>query len=219
MTRRDFVFVSLAGIFVANALLGELLGGKLIQWGPFALSIGVIPWPIVFITSDLINEHFGKEGVRKLTFLTVGLILYAFVITFISMEIPAADFSPVKDSEFRIVFGQSLWIIAGSVMAFIFSQLMDVAVFWFVRARTGRRLLWLRATGSTVVSQLIDTISVLGIAFYLPGKISFGQFLAVGATNYSYKLMVALGATPLIYIGHHLVERFLHGDNSVKEAA
>lgn len=218
MTRRDFVFISLAGIFVSNALLAEILGGKLIQWGPFALSVGVIPWPVVFITTDLINEHFGKDGVRKLTFLTVGLILYAFLITFLAMEIPAASFSPVQDPEFRIVFGQSLWIIAGSVTAFLLSQLMDVTIFWFFRSRTGRRWLWLRATGSTVFSQFIDTFVVLSIAFYLPGKIDLGQFINLAVTNYSYKLLVAVAATPLIYLGHGLVDRFLNGRKPLQES-
>ena len=209
VSRRDLVFISLAGIFVSNALLGEILGGKLIQLGPFALSIGVIPWPVVFITTDLINEHFGKEGVRKLTFLTVGLILYAFLITYFAMQVPAATFSPIQDLEFSKVFSQSLWIIAGSVTAFLISQLVDVTVFWFFRHRTGHRLLWLRATGSTVISQLVDTFVVLGIAFYLPGKLNLEEFMNVSLTNYTYKLLVAIGATPLIYLGHNLVDRFL----------
>ncbi len=209
MTRKEQVYVTLAGLFVCNALLAEVIGGKLIQWGPFTLTVGVIPWPVVFLTTDLINEYYGREGVKKLTFLTVGLILYTFAVLFAAMAIPAVSFSPVKDQDFINVFGQSLWIIAGSITAFIISQLVDVAVFWFFRDKTGTRKLWLRSTGSTVVSQFVDTFVVLGIAFYLPGKVTFGEFLNISCTNYAYKLLVAIGATPLIYVGHNLIERYL----------
>lgn len=185
------------------------MGGKLIQWGPFALSVGVIPWPIVFLSTDLINEYFGRAGVRRLTFLTAVLIAYAFVVVFAAMQVPAASFSPVGDEAFNLVFGQSLWIIVGSIVAFMISQLVDVTVFWFFRDRTGDRFLWLRATGSTVISQGIDTVVVLGIAFLLPGKLTLDQFFSLAATNYTYKLLVAVGSTPLVYVGHRLVGRFL----------
>src|SRR5688500_9028484 len=125
-SRRDLVWLILAGIFITNAILGELTGGKLFSVGPFSfgdssfgpvtMSIGVLPWTVVFLTTDLINEYFGKAGVRKLTFFTVILIIYAFVVVFAAMQVPAVDFSPVKDEQFNAVFGQSLWIIIGSVI-------------------------------------------------------------------------------------------------------
>lgn len=213
-TRRDIVYLGLAGFFVTNAILGELTGGKLFTLGPFTLSIGVIPWPVVFITTDLINEYFGREGVRRLTLMTVGLIVYAFVVLFLAIEVPAASFSPVNDVQFAAVFGQSLWIIVGSVIAFGISQLVDVFVFWLVRHRTGGRFLWMRATGSTVVSQLIDSIVIIGVAFWLPGKVKTSEFLTVAASNYSFKLIVALGITPLLYAGHAAIDRFLGRDQA-----
>lgn len=221
-TRRDLVFMCLAGVFVTNALLGELIGGKLIQLGPFAMSIGVLPWPVVFLTTDLINEFFGKAGVRRLTFMTVGLIVYAFVVLFAAIQVPAASFSPVHDDQFRAVFGQSLWIIVGSVTAFLLSQFVDVFVFWIFRKRTHGKLLWLRATGSTAISQLIDTFVILGIAFLLPGKITVAEFLRLAPTNYAYKLLIAVALTPLIYATHELIDRFLGKDEAhrlVEEAA
>ncbi len=208
--RKDLVYLILAGLFVANAILGEILGGKLIEVGGYIMSLGVIPWPVVFITTDLINEYYGKSGVRRLTILTVGLILYAFVIIFISMGIPASSISPVKDAAFNSVLGQSQWIIAGSVTAFAVSQMVDVAVFWLFRDATGGKMLWLRATGSTAVSQLIDTFIVLGIGFWLPGKISTGNFLNLAFTNYTYKFGIAIALTPLIYAAHNAIERYLH---------
>jgi uncharacterized integral membrane protein (TIGR00697 family) len=213
-SKRDFIYLILAGLFVCNAILGEVLGGKLFQVGPYVMSMGVIPWPVVFITTDLINEYFGKAGVRRLTFMTVGLIIYAFAIIFVSMAVPAAPVSPVQDREFTVVFGQSLWIIVGSVVAFMVSQLTDVVVFWLFRERTGGKHLWLRATGSTAASQLIDTFIVLGIAFWLPGKISTKDFLGLALTNYTYKFLIAVGLTPVIYLAHNSIDRFLGREES-----
>jgi queuosine precursor transporter len=208
-TRRDIVYLALAGFFVTNAILGEVTGGKLFTLGPFTMSIGVIPWPVVFIATDLINEYFGREGVRRLTFVTIGLIAYAFVVLYLAIQVPAASFSPVTDGQFHAVFGQSLWIIVGSVMAFAISQLVDVGVFWLVRHKTGGRYLWMRATGSTVVSQLIDSFVIIGVAFWLPGKVKTSDFLMVATANYSYKLLIAVGVTPLLYVGHAIIDRFL----------
>jgi uncharacterized integral membrane protein (TIGR00697 family) len=208
-SRRDLLHLVLAGFFVSNALLGELLGGKLIQAGPFTMSMGVVVWPVVFLTTDLINEYFGKPGVRRLTLLTVGLILYAFLVILIALQIPAARISPVPDGAFRTVFGQSLWIIVGSVTAFLISQIVDVVVFWIFRDRTQGRHLWLRATGSTAISQLIDTVVILAIAFWLPGKISARDFWGLSLLNYSYKLAIAVVLTPLIYAAHRAIDDFL----------
>jgi uncharacterized integral membrane protein (TIGR00697 family) len=207
--RRDIVHLALAGFFVTNAILGEVTGGKLFTLGPFTMSIGVIPWPVVFIATDLINEYFGREGVRRLTLITIGLIAYAFVVLYLAIQVPAASFSPVTDAQFHAVFGQSLWIIVGSLMAFAISQLVDVGVFWLVRHKTGGRYLWMRATGSTVVSQLIDSFVIIGVAFWLPGKVKAAEFLMVAAANYSYKLLIAVGVTPLLYLGHAIIDRFL----------
>lgn len=208
-SRRDIVYLALAGFFVTNAILGEVTGGKLFSWGPFTLSIGVIPWPVVFLSTDLINEYFGRDGVRKLTFMTIGLIIYAFVVLFLAMQVPAASFSPVTDAQFEAVFGQSLWIIVGSVTAFALSQAVDVGVFWLVRHKTGGRFLWMRATGSTVASQFIDSIVIIGIAFWLPGKVKTSEFLTVAASNYSYKFLIAVGMTPFVYMAHSAIDRFL----------
>ncbi len=208
--RKDLVFFVLAGFFVTNAIVAELIGGKLIQFfGLFTQSLGIILWPIVFILTDLINEHFGKQGVRKLTFITVGLIIYTFILVTIGLNIKAVNFSPVNDENFKIVFGQSQWIMVGSIIAFLLSQLVDVSVFWLLRAKTGNKYIWLRATGSTVVSQLIDTFVVQFIAFVLPGKWAFNEFLKNACWGYSFKLLVALCLIPLIYVGHFAIKKFM----------
>ncbi len=209
-TKKDLVFVILAGIFITNAVVAELIGGKLIQIGPFVMSIGILPWPIVFLTTDLINEYFGEKGVRKLSLITASLIAYAFIILLFAINIPAAKgISPVNDSQFYAVFGQSMWIIVGSIIAFMVSQLIDVSVFWFFKNRTGERKIWLRTTGSTVISQLFDSFIVLGIAFYLPGKIDFKTFITSAITGYVFKLGIAILLTPMIYLGHHWIKKYI----------
>ena len=211
-SRKDIVFVVLAGVFITNAVVAELIGGKLIQLFGYTFSLGILPWPIVFITTDLINEYFGHKGVRKLTLITAMLICYAFVLLFLGMQFSATVKSPVKDYAFNQVFGQSMWIIIGSVIAFVVSQLLDVFIFGEFKKRTGDKHIWLRATGSTMLSQLIDTFIVLGIAFYLPGKINATEFWEMGRVGYSAKLIIAVLLTPFIYLGHWGIASFLKKD-------
>lgn len=213
-TKKEVLFAVLSGLFICNAIVAELIGGKLISIGPFVMSIGILPWPIVFLTTDLINDYFGEKGVRKLSFITAGLISYAFIILLLAMSVPAATgISPVSDVQFNAVFGQSMWIIVGSIIAFLVSQLIDVSVFWYFKKRTGERKIWLRTTGSTLVSQLFDSFIVLGIAFYLPGKMDFETFISSALTGYVFKLSIAILLTPLIYFGHYRIKKFLEDPN------
>lgn len=213
--RKDIVFLVLAGFFVTNAIVAELIGGKLIQFfGTFTQSIGIILWPFVFVLTDLINEHYGKKGVRKLTYITVALIIYMYLLLSVGMRIPAIEGSPVNDQVFKTVFGQSQWIIIGSVIAFLVSQLVDVYVFWVFRHRTGSGLIWLRATGSTVVSQLLDTFIVQYVAFVIPGNWTLQQLLTNASWGYAFKLLIAICLIPLIYIGHALINKFLQRDQA-----
>ena len=208
--RKDIVFLVLAGFFITNALIAELIGGKLIQFfGLFTQSIGIILWPIVFILTDLINEHFGKDGVKKLTYVTVGLISFAFIILTIAIKIPATPFSPVNNEVFKTVFGQSQWIIVGSIVAFFTSQLVDVYVFVSLKKITGNKFIWLRATGSTLVSQLVDTFIVQYIAFVLPAKWTFDEFIMNASWGYLFKLIIAILLIPIIYLGHFFIGKFL----------
>lgn len=207
--KRSVVFLVLSGIFITNALVAEMIGGKLIQVAGITLSLGILPWPIVFLTTDLINEYFGKDGVRKITLLTASLILYVFIVLYLGVQIQAVSFSPVSDEAFQQVFGQSMWIIFGSIIAFLTSQLLDVVVFTFFKSKTQDKHIWLRATGSTIISQLIDSFIVLAIGFYLPGKITLAEFWQIGISGYTCKLIIAILLTPLIYAGHFLIHAYL----------
>ncbi len=209
-TKKDTLYVILAGIFITNAVTAEMIGGKLIDVFGIPMSIGILPWPVVFITTDLINEYFGEKGVRKLSFITAALIAYCFLLLLLAIRIPASDISGVKDAAFFSVFGQSMWIIVGSITAFLVSQMIDVTIFHFVKNRTGKRMLWLRSTGSTVISQFFDSFIVLGIAFYLTGQMDTPTYIASGLTGYGVKLVIAIALTPVIYFAHFLIDKYIN---------
>jgi uncharacterized integral membrane protein (TIGR00697 family) len=212
-SKKDFLFLVLACFFVTNAVVAELISSKLIDIGPFTMIVGIIPWPVVFLSTDIINEFYGKAAVQRLSIITCCMIAYAFVILYIAMHINASPFSPATDEQFNKVFGSSLWVIIGSITAFLVSQVLDVRIFWLIRNLTGERMIWLRSTGSTVISQLIDSYVVLGIGFWLPGTFTFNQFLVIGITGYCFKLLIAVGLTPVIYFMHGVIKRYL-GDEA-----
>lgn len=237
--KKNSLFIILSGIFITNALIAELIGGKIFSaekslgfepldvpiFGDyliqFNLTAGVVLWPVVFITTDIINEYFGKKGVRRITFITIGLIAYAFLVIYLAMELAPADFwldvnatnetgEPFDiNYAFEKVLSQGLNIIFASLVAFLIGQLVDVFVFHKLRKITGKKKIWLRATGSTLVSQLIDSFVVLFVAFYFLGPWSITQVLAVGITNYIYKFLIAIFLTPILYIAHYLIDNYL----------
>jgi queuosine precursor transporter len=221
--KRQWLFVFLAGMFITSAVTAELISNKLIEIpfelslfgsdiGPFTTIVGVLPWPIVFLLTDLLNEFYGKKAVRRLSWITAILIAYCFLIVSVAMQLPAKEIEGstlATDQEFTKVFGQAQMVIVGSIAAFLFSQLVDVLVFHWLKARTGNRFIWLRSTGSTIFSQLIDTYIVLYIGFVLPGNLSWDSFMEIAPTNYFLKILIALSLTPLIYAGHYAVRRYL----------
>ncbi|MFN3997242.1 queuosine precursor transporter [Algoriphagus sp.] len=251
-SRKTNLFIILGSIFLTNAILAEIIGVKIfsgektlgfnpVNWTffgeyvlDFNLTAGAVIWPIVFITTDIINEYFGKKGVKKISFITAGLIAYVFVIISIVTILVPADFwldvnsqTPTGDGfdinyAFNTIFRQGLGIIVGSLTAFLLGQLIDVFVFQKLRAVTGPKMIWLRATGSTLVSQFFDSFVVLGIAFYVFGNWSINQIIAVGLINYFYKFTVAIFLTPLLYVGHGLIDNYLGkelAENMTKEAS
>lgn len=225
LSRKTKLLLILTGVFITSAITAELISSKLFvahihiggwEIGSFVSIIGILPWPIVFLVTDTINEFYGPKIVRTISVITAFMIGFCFLIVYLAMMPHAFTGEPagsipnvVNDTQFNLVFGQSQWIIAGSITAFIIGQLVDSFVFWFFRKRTGGKLIWLRSTGSTVVSQLIDSFVVLYIAFVIPGKFTMSQFWHIGLTNYFFKLMIAIALTPLIYLGHYLVVKYL----------
>ncbi|WP_082921807.1 queuosine precursor transporter [Lewinella sp. 4G2] len=237
------LFIILAGFFVANAVVAELIGVKIfaledtlgvVPWnfnlfgevGALQFSAGVLLWPIVFVMTDVLNDYYGKHGVQLLSYLTVGLILYAFAMIFAAISLSPADWwvtqsvdRGVSDSQaaFAVTFGQGLFIIVGSLAAFLLAQLTDVFVFQRIKRSTGEGMLWLRSTGSTVISQLVDSFVVLYVAFKLGPELFDGvadpwpwsRILAVATVQYVFKFVSAILLTPVIYLAHRLINNYL----------
>jgi len=192
------------------------------------LSVGVLIWPVVFILSDVINEYYGKKGVKRISFIGIGIIAYAFIIIYTATEAPPADLWLHNNSvdaagnpfdmnfAYAKLFRQGLNIIIGSLTAFLVGQLTDAYIFYYLRKITHHKRLWLRATGSTVVSQLFDSFLILFIAFYLLGNWSMIDVMAVFVVQYVYKIIVAIALTPAIYWAHHIIDRYLGKEKALE---
>lgn len=237
--KQNNLLLVLTGIFLTNAIIAELIGVKifslenLLGMPPaqialfqgltldFNLTAGVVIWPAVFVITDVINEYFGKRGVRKVSFLAAGMIAFAFLAIAVAVQLPPAAFwidlngkDPAGNDfninyAFSMVYRQGLGIIVGSLIAFLVGQLLDATIFQYFRSVTANKKVWLRATGSTLVSQLVDSFVVLVIAFYVFGEWSLNQVVSVGIINYLYKFAIALALTPVIYLSHYLINIYL----------
>ncbi len=234
-TRKNKLFLILGTFFLTNAIIAEFIGAKIFsleatlgmnplnitlfgQTNSFNMTAGVILWPFVFIMTDIINEYFGKDGVRKLSYLTVVMLIYSFIMVRVAMGLNGAKFwinsgnnKGIIDmsSAYNSVFGAGLMIIIGSLVAFLIGQMVDAFIFTKIKDKTNNKFIWLRATGSTVVSQFIDSYIVLIIAFYIGGTFSFKQVMAIGTINYIYKLTMSVVLLPLLYFVHGIIDRYL----------
>jgi uncharacterized integral membrane protein (TIGR00697 family) len=234
--RATRLFIALAAFFCANAVLAEFIGVKIFaledtlgiapfawnlfgQTGSLSVTAGTLLWPVVFIFTDVINEFFGRRGVRMISWIAVGLIVYGFAFAFIAISLAPATWwveaardqgVPDYQAAFAAIFGQGMWTIAGSVVAFLVGQLIDVQVFHRIRRATGERFIWMRATGSTAVSQLVDSFVVIWIAFVLgPQQWPTSLFLAVSSVNYLYKMAAAIALIPLLYLVRRGIRAYL----------
>lgn len=211
---RQKLFVVLTATFCTCLLVGDLIGGKLISFSllglDFTTTVGMIPFPVTFLLTDVINEFYGKRAARFVTFVALGTALLAYAIVYVAAAVPIAemtkqaDWTGVRDASFQNVFIGSLRMLAASLVAFMVSQLVDIAVFAALKRWSGTRLLWLRATGSTAISQLIDTITITLVAWI--GMMPLSEILRIIVSAYTMKLFIAFGLTPLVYACHRLIE-------------
>ena len=240
------IFVGFSAFFVDNALVAEAIGMKLFSlekvfglqpanftfFGEsglaFTLTCGVILWPFEFVITDIINEFYGPRAVKRISVTAVILISYAFLMYFLAIALPPAkawiDSSHAQgvdniQASFEAIFRQNMRIILGSLAAFLVSQAVDVFIFQKIKKVTGDKSLWLRATGSTLVSQLVDSYIVLIIAF--SGLFSWQLILAVGLMNYLYKSIVAVLLTPVIYFVERRIAKYVGDELAIhmKKAA
>jgi len=197
------LLLGLAAIFLTALLIAGVTAGKFFELGGLAISVGVIPFPITFVLTDVVNEYYGRRGARLLTFVGMAMLVFAFAIIAMARALPVAGNSPIPQPAFDAVFGQSFRFFAGSLVAYTLGQLTDIYAFQFYKRLTQSRHLWLRATGSTALSQVIDTTVVTWVA--LAGMLSTGEIFKVIVASYLYKVAVAITLTPLCYLAHNIV--------------
>ena len=221
LTRAQKLFVICAAVFLTALVVAEATASKFFTAFdlPFAITIlgeefsrvtmtaGVIAFPITFIVTDLMNEYYGKKGIRFVTYVGMVMIVFEFVLLWVAVEVPVDPSSPVTQEAFSEVFGSTQRVIVGSLTAYLLGQLADIFLFHWLRNLTKGKHLWLRATGSTFGSQFIDTFVVLSVAFF--GQLSIQTIIAITLFNYAYKFLIAAGITPIIYLAHYAMDRYL----------
>lgn len=251
-TNKNKLLYIFFGFFVANAVIAELISVKLFDFGAliglregtYIMALGLLPWPIVFLTTDAINEFYGKKVVRQLSVVTSMLLIYVFFVIYIAdnlqayndtdivrnemlqsgqyslteiAELPAKP--GVTNTQFHEVYAQSGYLIFGSVIAFLIGQMVDVMLFSLFKRLTKGRYIWLRATGSTIISQFVDSVLVIGIGFYLPGFVSGEIYMNMVLTGYFVKLIFAVSLTPLIYLVHFVLKKYFRLESVSYEKA
>lgn len=217
LDRRIQLFMVLAGVFITSLVVGDIIGVKLfeVHLGPMpvVLSAGMLTFPVTFLLTDILNEFYGKKAARFITWVGFFLAIFTFVVIAVAVRVEwapltlAKGYSGTVAGSFNNVFAGSQRILMASMVAYLVGQFADIGMFNLLKRTTNNRMLWLRATGSTVVSQLIDTAVVQYIAW--TGVLPHDAIVRIIYTSYAAKLLVAVGLTPLIYLGHAFVERKL----------
>jgi uncharacterized integral membrane protein (TIGR00697 family) len=223
------LFITLVAVFMTCLIVGDMIGGKLTSFELFGrewvFSVGQLAFPVTFILTDILNEFYGRKVVRRITFLAFFMVGLTFSLIYVADAMPWAPFTldpgwtGVTPKEFGVVFTQATQIQIASMLAFLIGNLTDISVFFLIKKATGNRMLWLRATGSTAVSQLIDTIVISGIIWFgvslrlgwppliVAPKVTFETYVTIVLTSYLIKLTAAIVVTPVIYGLHELIEK------------
>ena len=209
---RAKLYVFLGALFVTSLVVGDLIGGKLVEVNLFgwilAMPAGMIAFPVTFLLTDLVNEFYGRKAARFLTLVGFVMALYTIGLVNWGVALPRHVWTgDAYQASYRQIFASSQRILFASVTAYLVGQFLDIAVFHLLKVATRGRFLWLRATGSTVVSQLVDTIVVQALAF--GSMLTLSNVFRLVFTAYVLKLIIAILLTPLIYAGHAMVERWL----------
>lgn len=221
------LYVWLTGFFVACLVIADIVGIKLFRIPlPFPIlgytaiehTCGMLTFPVTFLLTDLINEYYGKKGARRVTYIGFAMAIFVFIVINIAQAMPylEADYN-VKRESFDAIFGSAKIMYVASLAAYLIGQFADIWIFSSLKKLTGGKLLWLRATGSTVISQFLDSFVVSYLAFSLGRRVfptagsvpaPFDEVLNIAVTGYTLKFVLAIAITPLIYAGHALMHRY-----------
>jgi uncharacterized integral membrane protein (TIGR00697 family) len=204
------ILLILSGLFIASLVTCNLIFRKFFTWEfaglTFEQSVGLLPYPLTFLVTDLISELYGRRKANQVV--VAGLIASVFVLgmVLLAQVAPAASWSPVTDQQFTDVFGQTTLAVGASMAAYLLAQFVDVRIFHFWKALTNGRFLWLRNNLSTIPSQFLDTVTVLFLLCAV-GEIEWALFGPLLLNGFVFKVLVALADTPLVYLGAWAVRR------------
>lgn len=212
------LYIWLTAAFVTCLLTADLIGSKLFRveaWGlDVTHSIGMIPFPVTFLLTDLLNEYYGKKAARRVVFIGFASAGLCFFFLVVGQKMPISPHSAITQEQYDAVFGNAKLMYMASLTAYLCGSLLDIFVFGLLKSATKGRLLWLRATGSTIVSQMLDSFLVTAIFWGFQDTLGDGSpvtlefILKTAATGYTLKFFIALALTPAIYGGHGLMHRW-----------
>lgn len=209
MTKQQKLFVCLGGLFVACLILGDVIGGKTFATPLGPVSVGMIPFPVTFLLTDIVNDFYGKQGARFLTILGFALAVFAWIVLQITTQLPPDASTYFTQEEYGKIFGGSAQLFVASMVAYLIGQFLDIHVFQFWKALTESRHLWLRATGSTVLSQIIDTATINVIFWRWTASKEWGWIFQKIGREYGIKLVIAVFLTPVVYALHGAIVHVL----------
>ena len=204
------IYLYLAGFFITSLVVSNLIFQKFFFWYPFdleifglklfELSVGILPYPITFLVTDLISEIYGKKRANEIVIAGIFASFFSLSIIYIANEVPAIDVSPVDNETFTSVFYLSGLAVLSSMLAYLFAQFIDIRIYHFWKKKTKGRMLWLRNNFSTFTSQFIDTFTVIFL-FCSFGALPWDMFEGLLLSGFIFKVLVALVDTPLLYLG------------------
>lgn len=200
------LYIVLAGLFIASLVVCNLIANKFISldlgFYTFVLSAGVLPYPITFLITDFLSEFYGRKRTNYVILSGFIALIFVLFVIWLGSQFNSIENSPISDSSYDLLFGNSQRVIIASMAAYLFAQLIDVRIFHFWKKFTSGRHLWLRNNFSTIISQLVDTTLVVGIIFI--DTESFGTIGKMILDGWLFKILCALFDTPIMYIGSWL---------------
>lgn len=212
LSRAQKLYFVLGALFIACLVVGDIIGGaKIVELGhvgdwPVRFAVGMIAFPLTFVITDLLNDFYGPRATRFLSYVGLGMLAVTFGILLAASALPAAEKTTFPVEWFDGIFGGSLRLIVASMTAYFVGQLLDIYFFGVLKRLARGRYLWLRATGSTLLSQLVDSVIVSFVLFW--GTMSVREIWVIVANSYVLKFVIAIAMTPVIYLGHGLMHRY-----------
>lgn len=205
------IYLVLGALFICSLVVSNLIFQKFFYWNPlgwynFEISVGLLPYPITFLVTDLVSEIYGRRKANDLVLAGIFASVFSLGIIAIANYVPAIDASPIGDAVFNKVFGATTIAVIASMTSYLFAQFIDIQIYHFWKRLTNGKMLWLRNNFSTIFSQFVDTLSVLLLLCYYE-VLLWEQFLPLLIAGFLFKMLVALIDTPLLYAGVYLFRR------------